>query len=176
MEIGHDSGKRGGMDRIVAVEDIYAEDIYATASRRIDSSAGYAGDLTPEEAWSLLKSDSDAILVDVRTAAEWSYVGVPDLSAIGREPVFAQWLLAPAMSENPNFFDELNARGVTPDKAAIFICRTINRSPKAARALTAKGFPRCYFLLEGFEGSLDESNHRGARDGWKAAGLPWIQG
>lgn len=42
--------------------------------------------------------------------------------------------------------------------------------------MTAKGFPHCYFLLDGFEGSLDEEKHRGVRDGWKAAGLPWIQG
>ena len=103
-------------------------------------------------------------------------MGVPDLSAVDREPVFAQWLLAPAMSENPNFFAELTARGVTPDKAAILMCRTVNRSPKAARAMTAKGFPRCYFLRDGFEGSLDDEKHRGHRDGWKAAGLPWIQG
>ena len=152
------------------------EDLYTTAHKRVDANAGYAGDLLIEEAWSLLKSDPQAVLVDIRTKAEWSYVGIPDLSDIGREPVFAQWLLAPAMSENPNFFDEMTTQGVTPDKAAIFMCRTVNRSPRAARAMTAKGFPRCYFLRDGFEGSLDDKKHRGHRDGWKAAGLPWIQG
>ena len=159
------------MDEAVAVEEIYT-----TAHKRVDATAGYAGDLTVEEAWSLLKDDPQAVLVDIRTQAEWSYVGVPDLSAVDREPVFAQWLLAPAMSENPNFFAELTGQGVTPDKAAILMCRTVNRSPKAARAMTAKGFPRCYFLRDGFEGSLDDEKHRGHRDGWKAAGLPWIQG
>lgn len=164
-------GKRGGMEQAVAVEEIYA-----TASQRVDSSTGYAGELSPQEAWDLLSHDAQARLVDVRTQAEWSYVGIPDLSAIGREPIFAQWLLAPAMSENPNFVAELTAQGMTPDTAAIIMCRTINRSPKAARAMTAKGFPRCYFLLEGFEGALDDEKHRGLRDGWKAAGLPWTQG
>jgi rhodanese-related sulfurtransferase len=159
------------MDQAVAIEEIYA-----TAARRVDPSVGYAGELTLQEAWSLLADDALARLVDVRTQAEWSYVGVPDLSAIGREPIFAQWLLAPAMSENPNFFDEVSAQGLAPDMAAIIMCRTVNRSPKAARAMTAKGFPRCYFLLEGFEGSLDDEKHRGLRDGWKAAGLPWTQG
>lgn len=152
------------------------EKIYKIASERVDSSAGYAGDLTVEEAYSLLKDDPDAVLIDIRTQAEWSYAGIPDLGDIGREAVFAQWLLAPSMSENPDFLNELTARRVTPDKAVIFMCRTVNRSPKAARAMTAKGFPRCYFLLDGFEGSLDENKHRGNRDGWKAAGLPWVQG
>ena len=151
-------------------------DIYETASQRLDSRAGYAGDLKVEEAWSLLEDDPDAVLIDIRTRAEWSYVGVPDLSAIGREPVFAQWLLFPAMSENPNFYDELAAQGVGPDKAAIFMCRTVNRSGKAVRAMAAKGYSRSYLLLGGFEGSLDDNKHRGAVDGWKAAGLPWVQG
>ena len=38
-------------------------------------STGYAGDLTPREAWELLGSEPDAVLVDCRTRAEWSYVG-----------------------------------------------------------------------------------------------------
>ena len=159
------------MDQAVAVGDIYE-----SASQRLDSSAGYAGDLKVEEAWSLLVDDPDAVLIDIRTQAEWSYVGVPDLSAIGREPVFAQWLLFPDMSENPNFYDELAAQGVSPDKAAILMCRTVNRSGKAVRAMTAKGYARSYLLLDGFEGSLDDSKHRGRRDGWKTAGLPWVQG
>lgn len=163
--------KRREMERAASVEEIYA-----IAFTRIDASAGYAGNLTVEEAWSLLGRDPDAVLVDIRTQAEWSYVGVPDLSAIGREAVFAQWLLALSMRENQNFFNELAAQGVTPGKAAIIMCRTVNRSPKATRAMTAKGFPHCYFLLDGFEGSLDEEKHRGVRDGWKAAGLPWVQG
>ena len=166
-----EGGKCWTMDEAVAVEDLYT-----TAHQRVDADAGYAGDLMGEEAWSLLKQDPEAVLVDIRTQAEWSYVGVPDLGAIGRETVFAQWLLAPAMSENPDFFAELSAQGVVPGRAAILMCRTVNRSPKAARAMTAKGFPRCYFLRDGFEGCLDDDKHRGHRDGWKAAGLPWIRG
>lgn len=119
--------KRWEMERAASVEEIYA-----IASARIDASAGHAGNLTVEEAWSLLGRGPDAVLVDIRTQAEWSYVGVPDLSAIGREAVFAQWLLALSMRENQNFFNELTAQGVTPGKAAIIMCRTVNRSPKAA--------------------------------------------
>ena len=52
---------------------------------------GYAGDITPQEAWDILETDPDAVLVDVRTDAEWSYVGVTDLSSIGKEPHFVAW-------------------------------------------------------------------------------------
>jgi rhodanese-related sulfurtransferase len=38
-----------------------------------------------EEAWALLASTSNAALVDVRTEAEWDFVGVPDLTALGNE-------------------------------------------------------------------------------------------
>ena len=47
---------------------------------------GYAGDLTPTEAWQKLATQPKAVLVDVRTTAEWSYVGVPDLASITSWP------------------------------------------------------------------------------------------
>ena len=51
----------------------------------------YAGDITPLEAWKLLSDNPDAVLVDVRTDAEWRFVGVPDLSSLGREVVYIEW-------------------------------------------------------------------------------------
>lgn len=152
------------------------DEIYAAAAERVGPEGGYAGDLTAEEAWRLLDEDPDAVLVDIRTKPEWMFVGIPDLGATGKDLVLVQWHTFPAMSENPNFVEELVAKGVTPDKVAIFICRTVNRSLVAAKAMTAKGYPRCYRLVDGFEGSLDDEKHRGTRNGWKAAGLPWVQG
>ena len=37
----------------------------------------YAGDLATDAAWTMLKDNPAAQLVDVRTTAEWSFVGVP---------------------------------------------------------------------------------------------------
>ena len=48
-------------------------------------SNGYEGDISVTDAYSMLERDKSAVLVDVRTKAEWSYVGVPDLSAIDKE-------------------------------------------------------------------------------------------
>ena len=140
------------------------------------SDAGYAGDVSPEEAWRILESDPRAVLVDVRTQAEWAYVGVPDLSAIGRQPVFVQWALFPTMSVNPHFADQVSAAGLAPDAPVLFLCRSGVRSRAAAIAMTARGFAPCYNVATGFEGDHDARRHRGVVAGWKVAGLPWVQG
>lgn len=135
----------------------------------------YAGDLTPQDAAGLLERDPAAVLVDVRTRAEWSYVGTPDLSGLGRETVLVEWLTFPDGTPNPRFLDELGAAGVTPDRPVVFLCRSGVRSVAAAEAATAAGYRAAYNVLDGFEGPPDADGHRGTTAGWKAAGLPWRQ-
>jgi rhodanese-related sulfurtransferase len=139
--------------------------------------SNYAGDISSEEAWRVLSENPNAILVDVRTRAEWSFVGVPDLSAIGKEPLLAEWQVFPAMSTNPAFASDVSAALGAERKSApvLFLCRSGARSRAAAIALTAAGFAQCYNVAGGFEGDLDEDRHRGRRNGWKASGLPWAQ-
>lgn len=133
----------------------------------------YAGDITPQESWKLLSDNPDAVLVDVRTEAEWKWVGVPDLTGIGRDVVFVQWTTAGG--PNQNFVADLIAAGVTPgERPVIFLCRSGNRSIPAAESATAAGIAPSYNMLEGFEGQLDEYGHRGST-GWRAEGLPWKQ-
>ena len=50
----------------------------------IAPATGYAGDVSPATAWRMLSELPDAILVDVRTAAEWNFVGFPDLAPSAR--------------------------------------------------------------------------------------------
>jgi rhodanese-related sulfurtransferase len=152
------------------------DSVHDAARARVGPDAGYAGEVDPLEAWELIRNAPDAVLVDVRTQPEWAFVGVPDLSAAGKQAVFVSWQMFPAMNENPNFAAELATRGVAPDATVIFMCRSGQRSAAAARAMTAKGFGRCYNMAEGFEGPLDENKHRGTRGGWKSRGLPWVQG
>jgi rhodanese-related sulfurtransferase len=142
------------------------------------SPANYAGDISAQEAWRVLSENPNAVLVDVRTRAEWSYVGLADLSAIGKEPLLAEWQSFPAMNVNPGFAaDVAGALGdASRDAPVLFLCRSGARSKAAAIALTAQGFAQSYNIAGGFEGDLDEARHRGARNGWKASGLPWAQG
>lgn len=135
----------------------------------------YAGDLSPAQAYQLLVDEPDCALVDVRTRAEWSYVGVPDLSGLGRPVICVEWVSFPDGARNPQFLQQLAEAGVKPESPVAFLCRSGQRSAAAAELATASGFARAYNVAEGFEGPLDGSGHRGSAGGWKAAGLPWRQ-
>ena len=142
-------------------------------------SDGYCGDVTVGDCWTVLSKEPDAILVDVRTTAEWTYVGIPALDAIGKSPVLAEWQSFPSMQVDPDFAAALTRRIEAEGKAktspVYFLCRSGVRSIAGARALTTAGFPHCFNVLDGFEGPPDEDGHRGLRAGWKAEGLPWVQ-
>jgi rhodanese-related sulfurtransferase len=140
------------------------------------SEKDYAGDVTPTQAWEILNKDPKAVLVDVRTQAEWGYVGVPDLSPIGKRPLFASWALFPNMEINDRFVDDVVAAGIEPGVPILFLCRSGVRSRSAAIAATARGFTSCYNVATGFEGDPDAQRHRGKINGWKVEGLPWVQG
>lgn len=140
---------------------------------------GYKGDVTPTEAWDALSSEPGAVLVDVRTAAEWNYVGVPDLSATGAPLLKIEWQNFPSGAVDPRFAEKLDAelkkQGTPLDAPLFFICRSGQRSASAAAAMMSAGYSRCYNVAGGFEGPRDGSGHRGTSEGWKAAKLPWIQ-
>ncbi|MBZ0215274.1 MAG: hypothetical protein K8F25_01870, partial [Fimbriimonadaceae bacterium] len=61
---------------------------------------GYAGDVSPCEAWQQLSSDPASFLVDVRTRAEWAFVGIHDLAEIGKAPILLEWQVFPNMELN----------------------------------------------------------------------------
>ncbi len=134
----------------------------------------HAGDVTPEDAYAALGADPDAVLVDVRTQAEWVFVGTPDLSTLGKRPLLLEWQ-RPDGSVNRGFVDDLRRAGVGEDDAVYFICRSGARSAAAAQAATAAGFDAAYNVAHGFEGPPDATRHRGTVAGWKVSGLPWTQ-
>jgi rhodanese-related sulfurtransferase len=135
----------------------------------------YAGDITPEQAWKLLSDNPKAVLVDVRTDAEWRFVGVPDLSSLGRDVVYIEWNRTDGQ-RNENFLDELSEQVPADgeDRPVVFLCRSGNRSISAAETATDAGIAPSYNVLDGFEGHLDDAGHRGG-SGWRAIGLPWKQ-
>jgi rhodanese-related sulfurtransferase len=139
----------------------------------------YAADVTPDEAWQALESEPGAALVDVRTVAEWNYVGLPDLASAGAPLIRVEWQMFPSGAVNPDFAATLDAalkeHGSGNDSPIYFLCRSGARSASAAAAMTAAGYSRCYNVADGFEGPRDGDGHRGTLAGWKAAKLPWIQ-
>jgi rhodanese-related sulfurtransferase len=131
--------------------------------------------IAPTEVWAALQSAPNAQLVDVRTDAEWTYVGLPDLSDADKQPVLIPWQIFPRMGVNEAFIDQLKAAGLTPEHQIYFLCRSGVRSLAAANAAIAAGFPHAYNIADGFEGPPDPEGHRGQVAGWKADGLPWRQ-
>ncbi|WP_338747940.1 rhodanese-like domain-containing protein [Janibacter alittae] len=134
----------------------------------------YAADLSPQQTWEALTDDPEAVLVDVRTRAELSFVGVADLTPIDKQMVAIEWTSFPTGAPNGAFLEQLQ-EAVPQDAAVYFLCRSGGRSAAAAEAATAAGWTRAHNVLDGFEGPLDERGHR-AVAGWKNDGLPWRQG
>lgn len=136
----------------------------------------YAGDVTVQDAWEKLSKTPEAQLIDVRTTAEWSFVGIPDLAGLSRTVHLIAWQQFPSMAPNPDFVAEA-AAALGPDKETpvFFLCRSGARSRAAAIALTGAGYKNCSNIAGGFEGDLDANRQRGRTNGWKAAGLPWMQ-
>jgi rhodanese-related sulfurtransferase len=125
-----------------------------------------------------LASEPDAVLVDVRTVPEWTFVGVPDLASLGRQLRCVEWQTYPSMSVNSSFVVDVERAAQIADRRdtpLVFICRSGVRSRAAAIAMTAAGYSRAYNVAEGFEGDLDAHKHRSVGKGWKAANLPWKQ-
>lgn len=124
-----------------------------------------------DKTWEALSSDSNAVLVDVRTQAEWSFVGTPDLTQLGKQVRLVEWTMYPGGNPNPHFVDQATD-GLDPSQPIYLVCRSGARSMAAAQALEAAGFSSTFNVAPGFEGDLDDEGHR--HGGWKDS-LPWRQ-
>ncbi|WP_303976721.1 rhodanese-like domain-containing protein [Dongia mobilis] len=135
----------------------------------------YAGDVTPQTAWDALVSTPQARLIDVRTQPEWSFVGIPDLSPIGKKVILASWQVYPNMAVDADFVGNVKAQLGEAAGPLYFLCRSGARSRAAAIAMTEVGLGPCFNISGGFEGDKDAGSHRGRANGWKVADLPWVQ-
>ncbi len=128
----------------------------------------YAGSLAPAQAWQLVQN-RQAVLVDVRTAEERKFVGyVPD-------SLHVPWATGTALTRNPRFAKELEARLKDKTAVIVLLCRSGLRSAAAAEAAEKAGFTSVFNIAEGFEGDLNTEQQRGALGGWRLHGLPWLQ-
>lgn len=145
----------------------------------MDQPGGYAGDVSARATWDSLAADPEATLIDVRSRAEWTYVGIPILNDIGKSTVLVEWDEFPSGQLVPDFIgrlrSELDRLGVSKNAPLYFICRSGSRSRHAAIAATSAGFATAYNVEFGFEGRLDADRHRGTTGSWKEEGLPWAQ-
>jgi len=134
----------------------------------------YKRNLLPKMAVERLQSNSQALFVDVRSKAEYKYVGFPENS------ILIPWIDDPDWEPNPEVFSdlvmqELDGRENLLNTEIILICRSGYRSNDALKCLENKGFTQVSHVASGFEGDLDENDHRGNLNGWRHDGMPWSQ-
>ena len=138
-------------------------------------------EMTPDHAYQDMQNDPHSVLVDVRTKAEWVFVGLPDLSHIKRKLYKVEWKSYPAMAVNMAFAEQLSSKvNFSKISNIYFICRSGARSLEAAhylqKTLGEKAETIKFInIVEGFEGDLDANAHRGTINGWKGRNLPWSQ-
>ena len=135
----------------------------------------YKRNLLPKMAVERMNENPEAVLIDVRTRAEYKYVGFPDNS------ILIPWFDEPDLESNPDAFyssviDVLSDRSDAMNTELILICRSGFRSNEALKCLQSKGFTCVSHVASGFEGDLDENDHRGNLNGWRNDGMPWSQG
>lgn len=128
-------------------------------------------EISLQDAWSILSEQESATLIDVRTTAEWNFVGTADLASIGKQVRLVEWTQFPGGTPNPGF-DQQATEGLDADQPVLMLCRSGARSKAAGERLVSLGYSTVYNVSAGFEGDLDESGHR--HGGWKDA-LPWKQ-
>jgi len=134
----------------------------------------YKRNLLPKMAVERLQNNPQALFVDVRSKAEYKYVGYPENS------ILIPWIDDPDWEPNPEVFSdavmqELDGRENLSDTEIILICRSGFRSNEALKCLENKGFTQVSHVASGFEGDLDENDHRGNLNGWRHDGMPWSQ-
>jgi rhodanese-related sulfurtransferase len=124
----------------------------------------------PIKAQERLKTNKDAVLVDVRCEAENKFVGRPI------DCIFAPWLDDPTWEANEDeFIATIKRFNCQLDTEIILICRSGYRSDDAGKCLIKFGFTNVAHVVSGFEGDLDENDQRGNVNGWRHDGMPWIQ-
>lgn len=137
-------------------------------TRARNAAERFAGTLSSKEAWKLFDA-GEAVLVDVRTEEELAFVGrVP-------QAIHVPWATLPGMRPNPDFLSDLEDEVADKAMPVLFLCRSGQRSAAAAAAATAAGYDHAYNIAEGFEGALNDEQHRGTAGGWRFHRLPWVQ-
>jgi len=124
--------------------------------------------LSPQEAYDFLQSNPQAVFVDCRSEMEYFFVGHPK----GAQHI--AWNDGMDWDVNPHFVGQVK-KVASAHRPVVLICRSGHRSVDAGLALEKAGFSEVYNVLDGFEGPLDESRHRGTISGWRKEGLPWEQ-
>ena len=132
--------------------------------------------ITASAAWRWLQSDSTIRLIDIRSTPEFLFVGHP----VGA--VHVPYIDEPDWEPNPCFTTQVRDllpvvadQKVKREGFIFLICRSGERSKAAGQVLIEAGVDNVFSIIDGFEGPLNEQDHRSGISGWRYDGLPWAQ-
>lgn len=125
--------------------------------------------LSARQAWELMQQQRQAVLIDVRTKFEHSFIGHPV------DAVNIAWKELPDWILNTNFIAQVMEAVPNRDTPVLLMCRSGQRSLEAAHALEEVGYTQLINIEGGFEGPLDSNKHRNSISGWRFHDLPWQQ-
>lgn len=140
--------------------------------------------LSAPEAYKM-KSEGGAkvLFIDIRTKGEFQFLGTP--TVIDQNIPYVE-IDDPAswdkknnrytMSPNSDFVGAVSALATHmnggKNDPIILICRSGDRSSRAADLLQEAGYTKVYSVVDGFEGDMSPAGRRDL-NGWKNANLPW---
>ena len=138
-------------------------------------------DIEPAAAMHAAVTEPDTYILDVRTIAEWKWVGHPGANKLGEGADLTGKVVNISYKiEKPNgemvvnkwFLWEVKKMFAdNPDAVLITMCRSGKRSVAAGELLEAEGF-NVLNMVTGFEGGGDAEGYR-TKPGWKNNGLPY---
>jgi rhodanese-related sulfurtransferase len=140
-------------------------------------------ELAPLDAYAIIKDDpTHMIIVDVRTQAEYQFVGHPKgaylipsqfMGKVFKEKEYE-------MIKNDEFGSTILKKFNPETDTLFFLCRSGTRAAMALSEAVSAGWPaeKAYVILGGFQGDkMQDKNSAfyGQRvgGGWKNEGLPW---
>ena len=124
------------------------------------------------------------LFLDVRTRAEAMFVGMPTtvdalVPFVEVQELMSDWdpqrgayKLEPMQDFVPEVSRRLQAKQLTRADTVVLMCRSGDRSGRAATRLAEDGYTKVYSVIDGFEGDLSAEGRRDV-NGWRKAGLPW---
>jgi len=122
--------------------------------------------ISSEKVKNFLETNSNSVVLDVRTEEEWNEVGKPDAESLNSKTFFISLLLGPERRKNENFIKDFLQKKISKKDNILVICRSGVRSMAAAKLLQQEGYKNLVNISDGFEGNPATG------DGWKKSNLP----
>jgi rhodanese-related sulfurtransferase len=139
-------------------------------------------DATAAHQW-LNQEAAATLFLDIRTLDERSFTGSPTgtdahvpYMIVAQPPRWDAKTNRYVQEQNTNFAravdEHMQAKALNKASPIVLICRSGDRSAKAADLLARAGYTNVQSVVDGYDGDVSASGERNV-NGWRMANLPW---